>query len=205
MLSHSLLSWLFETVWSTLIDHSPPGSPVLGVLQARILEWVAILFSRESFWPRIRNWVSLTLTLTLLSRLDGGNPALLVDYLPSEPPGNEAHPTLRRAIWFSQSTNSNIQFSSITQLCLTLCNPMDCSTPGFPVHRQLPELAQTHIRRVGDAIWSSHPLSSPSPPVFNLSQHQGLFQWVNSSHQVAKVELQLQHQSFQWIFRTDFL
>ena len=80
-----------------------------------------------------------------------------------------------------------------------------CSTPGFPVHHQLPELAQTHIHWVSDAIQPSHP-SSPSPPAFNLSQHQGLFKWVSSSHQVAKVSgLQLQHQFFQWIFRTVFL
>ena len=65
-------------------------------------------------------------------------------------------------------------FSSVAQECLTFCNPMDCSTPGFPVHHQLLELIQTHIRRVGDAIQSSHPLVSPSPPTFNLSQHQGL-------------------------------
>ena len=83
---------------------------------------------------------------------------------------------------------------------------MDCSTPGFPVHHQLPELIQTHVHRVGDAIQPSHPLSSRSPPAFNLSQHQGLFKWVSSSHKVAKVlESQLQHQPFQWIFRTDFL
>ena len=75
---------------------------------------------------------------------------------------------------------------------------MDCSIPGFPVHHTLPELAQTHVHRVSDAIQPSHPLSSPSPPAFNLSQHQGLFQRVSSLHQVAKVlELQLQHQSFQ--------
>ena len=98
------------------------------------------------------------------------------------------------------------QFSSVSQLYLIPWNPMDCSTPGLPVHHQLPELAQTHVHRVGDAIQPSHPLSSPSPPTFNLSQHQGLFQWVSSSHQVARVlEFQLQHQSFQWIFRTDFL
>ena len=84
--------------------------------------------------------------------------------------------------------------------------PHDCSTPGLPVHHQLPELAQTRVHRVGDAIQPSHPLSSPFPPTFNLSQHQGLFHWVSSLHQVAKgLEFQLQHQSFQWIFRTDFL
>ena len=93
---------------------------------------------------------------------------------------------------------------SVAQSWLTLCDSMDCSIPGFPVHHQLPEVAQTHVHWVSDAIQPSHPLSSPSPPVFNLSQYQGLFQWVSSSHQVAKVlEFQLQHQSFQWIFGTD--
>ena len=83
---------------------------------------------------------------------------------------------------------------------------MDCSTPGFPVHHQLPEPTQTDVHWVGDAIQPSHPLLSHFPPAFNLSQqHQGLFRWVTSSHQVAQVlEFQLQDQSFQWIFRTDF-
>ena len=81
---------------------------------------------------------------------------------------------------------------------------MDCSTPGLPVLYQLPEPTQTYVHWVGDAIQPSHPLSSPSPPIFNLSKHQRLFKWVSSSHQVAKVlEFQLQHQSFQWIFKTD--
>ena len=102
------------------------------------------------------------------------------------------------------------QFSAVLQLCLTLCDPMDCSTPGFPVRHQLLELAQTHVYRVGDAIQPSHPLSTPSPPTFSISIR--VFScwvkngWVSSSHQVAKVlESQLQHQSFQWVFRTDFL
>ena len=95
---------------------------------------------------------------------------------------------------------------SVAMSCLTLCNPTDCTTPGSPVLHCLPELAQTHIHWVGDAIQPSHPLSSPSPPAFNLSRHQGLFQWVSSLHQRAKVlEFQLQHQSFQWTPRTDFL
>ena len=98
------------------------------------------------------------------------------------------------------------QFSSVAQSCPTVCDPMDCSTPGFPVHQQLLKLAQTHVHWVGDAIQPSHPLSSPSPPAFNLSQHQGLFQWVDSLHEAAKVlEFQLQHQSFQWTPRTDLL
>ena len=92
----------------------------------------------------------------------------------------------------------SLPFSSVTQSCPTLCDPMDCSTPGFPVHQQFPELTQSLVHQVSDAIQPSHPLLSPSPLTFNLSQHQGLFQGVSSSHQVAKVlELQLQHQSFQ--------
>ena len=99
--------------------------------------------------------------------------------------------------------HASVQFSSVAQLCLTLCDPMNCSTPGLPVHHQLPESTQTHVHWVGDAIQSSHPLSSPSPPAPNLSHHQGPFKWVSSSHQVAKVlEFQLQHQSLQWTPRT---
>ena len=87
------------------------------------------------------------------------------------------------------------QFSSITQSCLNFCDPMDYSIPGFPVHYQLLKLAQTHVHQVSDTIQPSHPLSSRSPPAFNLSQHQGLYQWVSSSHQAAQVlEFQLQHQ-----------
>ena len=86
----------------------------------------------------------------------------------------------------------NHQFSSVAQSCPTLCDPMNRSTPGLPVHHQLPEFTQTHVHQVGDAIQPSHPLSSPSPPAPNPSQHQSLFQWVNCSHEVAKVsEFQL--------------
>ena len=99
---------------------------------------------------------------------------------------------------------STWQFRSVNQL--TFCDPIYCSTPGFPVHQQHVELAQTHVHWVTDAIPPSHLLSSPSSPVFNLSQHQSLFQWVSYSHQVVKVlKLQLQHEFFQWIFRTYFL
>ena len=92
----------------------------------------------------------------------------------------------------------SVQFSSVVQLCPTLCDPMNCSMPGLPVHHQLPEFTQTHVHWVSDAIQLSHPLLSPSPPALNLSEHQGPVQWVSSSIQVAKVmELQLQPQSFQ--------
>ena len=99
------------------------------------------------------------------------------------------------ATWKAQRlTDIAFQFSSVTQSCLTLCNPTDCSMPGFPIHHQLPKLTQTHVHRVGDAIQPSHPLLSPSPPIFNLSQHWGLLQWVSSSHQVAKgLGFQLHH------------
>ena len=95
---------------------------------------------------------------------------------------------------------------SVTKSCTTLTDPMDYSMPGFPVLYQVPEFAQIRVHWVGDAIQPSHPLSSSFPPAFILSQHQGLFQRVDSSQQVAKVlKLQLQHQSFQWIFRTNVL
>ena len=103
----------------------------------------------------------------------GGKGALLPDG------GNVNWCTHMETVW--------VQFSSVAQSCLTLCNFIDCSMPGLPVHQELPELAQTHVHRVGDAILPSHPLLSPSPPVFNLSQQQGLFQWVNSLHEVAKL------------------
>ena len=100
----------------------------------------------------------------------------------------------------------SVLFSSVTHSCPTLCDPVYGSTPGLPVHHQLPEFNQPHVHWVGDPIQPSHPLSSHSPLSFSLSQHQGLFKWVSCSHQVAKtLEFQLQHQSFQWIFRTDFL
>ena len=102
---------------------------------------------------------------------------------------------------------SCLRFSSVQWFsCVRLCDPMDRSMPGFPLHHQLLEFTQTHLHWVGDAIQPSYPLTFPSPSALNLSQHQGLFRWVSSSHQVAKVmELQLQHQSFQWTPRTDLL
>ena len=105
-------------------------------------------------------------------------------------PVNKAKPCLLEFIAVTEDTTlteSSVKFSSVAQSCPTLCNPMNCTMTGLPVHHQLPELTQTHVHLVGDAIQPSHPLSSPSPPAFNLSQHQGLFQWVSSSYQVAKV------------------
>ena len=144
---------------------------------------------------------------------EAGSPSLQADSLLLSHQGS---PLLdwQYLIWFNCSKHRrnfksklpSVQFSSVAQLYPILCNPMNRSTPGLPVHHQLPELAQTHVHQVGDAIQLSHSLLSPSPPAFNLSQHQGLFLCISSLHQLAQVlALQLQHQSFQWLFRTDFL
>ena len=163
------------------MDYSPPGYSVHGIFQARILEWVAISFSRGSSQPWIKP----------------GSPTLQADSLSSEPP--EKHQNIKSGVvekgvlWISKDTFITLCCCcSVTQSCLTLFHPMDCSTPGSPVLHYLPKFAQTHVHWVSDAIQPFHPLSSPSPPAFNLSQYHGLFQWVSSSHQVAKVlELQL--------------
>ena len=150
---------------------NPMDYTVHGILQARILEWVAVPFSRGSCQPRDH---------TLVSHIVGGCKVMALGIS-----GSDCFP-------------GSVQFSSVAQSCLTLCDPVNQSTPGLPVHHQLPEFAQTHAHRVGDAIQPSHPLSSPSPPAPNPSQNQGLFQRVNPSHEVAKVfKFQLQHQSFQ--------
>ena len=155
------------------MDCSPPGSWVHWIFQARILEWVAISFSRRSSQPS--DWTRVS-------------------------------PIVGRCFTIWATREDSVQFSSVPQFCPTLWDPMNGSTPGLPVHHKLPEFTQTHVHRVGDAIQPSHPPSSPSPLAPNPSQNQGLFQWVNSSHEVAKVlEFQLQHQSLQWTLRTDLL
>ena len=164
---------------------------------------------------------SCSACLTLCDPLDGSTPGSPVLHHLLELPQTHVHwagdivswkkKKIQKApVWFlftwKLSLVCSSKFSySVAQSCPTL-QPHDCNMPGFPVHHQLQEFTQTHAHWVGDAIQPSHPLSSPAPPAFILSQHQGLFQWVSSPHQVAKVlEFQLQHQSFQWIFRTDFL
>ena len=146
----------------------------------------------------------------------------LSDPMDYSPPGSSVHWIFQArvlewgAIAFSEGLPTSTkmlmcmpylsQFSSVTQLYLTLCEPMNGSTPDLPAHHQLLEPTQTHVHWVSDAIQPSHPLSSSSPPALSLSQYQGLFKWLSSSHQVAKVlEFQLQNQSFQWTPRTDLL
>ena len=139
---------------------SPPGSSVHGISRARTLEWVAISYPRGSFQPR------------------GWNHVAFLSFIHS-------WVLYHLATWEALYKHS-VQFSLVAQLCLTLCDPMDRSMLGLPIHHQLLEFAQTHVCRVSDAIQPSHPLLSTFPPAFNLSQHQGFFQWVSSSHQACE-------------------
>ena len=150
VLSHSVVS---DSLWFHGLEPARFLS-VQGILQTRILEWMAMPSSRGSSQPRDVTQVSCTAGRFF-------------------------------TIWATRETHE-YQSGSV-QLCPTLCDPVDCSVSGFRVHHQLRELTQTHVHWVGDVIQPSHLLSSPSPPAFNLSQHQGLFQWVSSSNQVAKV------------------
>ena len=206
------------------MDCSLPHSSICGIFQARILEWVAISFSRASSlprdWTRVSHIVGRHFTIwatrevltnldSMLKRRDITLPTkvcvIKAMVFPAVMYGCESCTIkkaerrrmdafelwcwrrLLRVPWTARRSN---QFSSVTQSCLTLCDPMNRSTPGLPVHHHLPGFTQTHVHRVTDAIQPSHPLSSPSPPAPNPSQHQS--QWVNSSHEVAKVlEFQL--------------
>ena len=189
------------------MDCSLPGCCVDRILQARILEWVAIL-PTQGLNPGLPHCRQILYHLSHLCGDGYGGNAIqtrtrLLILKGSWGLWDGAAYTdmfiwwefFEWHLWFVYFFK-RYQFSSVAQSCLTLCDPVDCSMPGFPVHHQLLELVQTHVQRVRDAIQLSHPLLSPSPPAFNLSQHEGLFQWVSFLHQVAKVlELQLQHQS----------
>ena len=157
------------------MDCSPPGSSIHGIFQARILEWVAISFSSGSSQPRDQ---------TLVSRI-AGRLSTISHCTSSLPATFTANTFIARASMALGNTDYTgtltdligiFQFSSVAQSCPTLCDPMNCSAPGLPVHHQLPECTQTHVHQVSDAIQPSHPLSSPSPPAPNSSQHQSLFQ-----------------------------
>ena len=153
------------------MDYSLPGSSVHG---RRTLEWVAIFFSRDLPDPGIKP----------------PSPVLAAGFFTTGPPGKPifllTKPNIQRFTFvFQREIILQMRFSAVSQSCPTVCNPMNRSTPGLPVHNQLPEFTQTHAHRVGDAIQPSHPLSSPSAA--NPSQHQGLFQCVNCSHEVAKI------------------
>ena len=153
----------------------------------------AVLSRMSPDYHTVAGHTTLILSICWGSWRDRGWKSEIVTLLPNPVSGSSV-----------ASVSLSVQFShSVVSDSL---QPIDCSTLGLSVHHQLPEFTQTHVHWVGDAIQPSHPLSSPSPPAFSLSQHQDLSQWVSSLHQVAKVlEFQLQYQSFQWIFRTDFL
>ena len=188
------------------MECSPPDSSVRGIFQAAILEWVVVSFSRGSSWPRDQACLlHLFHWQVFLTTVQPWSPYFLYQVFNIF----ASIRTILQRIWSVKMLifpKSRIRkCCSDAQSCSTLCNFMDRSMPGLPVHYQLPELAQTHLHWASDATQTFHPLS-PLPPAFNLSQHQGLFKWVTSSYQVAKLlELQLQHQSFQWILRIDIL
>ena len=151
--------------------------------------------------------VSWLLLLPLFYPFSGQTMEILIDFIflgfKITADGDWGH-EIKRQLLLRRKTITNLQFSSVAQSSPTLCDPMNYTTPGLPVHHQLLESAKTHVHGGGDAIQPFNPLSSPSPLALNLSQHQGLFKWVSSLHQVAKVlQFQLQHQSFQWTPRTD--
>ena len=168
-----------------------PGKGNGNPLQCSCLE---NSMDRGAWWPTVHGITTERLILSLFRCIDNGEIFL-------------TGPGLALIKSSIVNVDVNMDFVSISQHQReTFYDPMDFSTPGFPVLHHLLEFAQTHVHWVSDATQPSHSPSSPSPPAFNLSQHQGLFQWVSSSPQVAKVlELQLQHQSFRWIFRTDLL
>ena len=168
----------------------------------------------ELFPKKIGNWGRLVLASMVCVCVLGGGSLFLTPLYPGScktkpcPPLSHAISGVGGASgtagWEKGKEKRPWGCCSVTKSCLARCDPADCSMPGFSVLHCLPDFAQTHVHRVSDAIQPSHPLSSPSPPALNLSQHQGLFQWVTSWHQVAKL-LELQHQSFHWIFWVDFL
>ena len=160
-------------VWGLWVGYTAPGHHIYKWIQAR-KRWPL----KKKGWPARKQAASSPVSRTF--RMGQGRAEGIRDWMP----GNFGH-------------SCEMLHFPVAKSCLTLCNHINCRMWGFPVLHYLPEFAQTHVHSVDDTIQPSHPLSSPSPPAFNLSQHQGLFQWVISLHQVARVlELQLQHQSF---------
>ena len=176
----------FDVTFSFTLETSvhPRCSEMLswcGLFLCTGIQWALLILKLKSFGQKIVHklfawWISSFLNfLFSISRI----PLVLIVVFHLED-------------LFQMSVNLSVQFSSVAQSCPTCCDPMNCSTPGLPVHHQLPEFTHTHVHRVRDAIQPSHPLSAPSSPAPNPSQNQSLFQWVDSSHEVAEVlEFQL--------------
>ena len=215
-----------KTLWD------PMDYRVHGLLQARSLEWIAVPFSRRSSLSQGSNpghphcsrlftsWATreALLNIRLLLYLSTVNNAVVsiglhisfwisvFVYLGTLPKVVLLYNmvVLFLVSWRKFIFHNSMQFSH--SVVSDFCSPIDCRMPGLPVHHQIPEFNQTHVHWVSDDTQPSHPLTFHSPPALNLSQHQGLFKWVSSLLQVAKVlEFQLQHQSFQWTPRTDLL
>ena len=158
------------------VDYSPPGFSVNGISQVRILDWVAISYSRGSSQTRHQTCISYIFCIGRqilycwhqLQSVSRFSHSVVSDALPPHGLQHARHPY----------PSPSVQFSPVQSLSAgqTLCDTMNCSMPGLPVHHQLPEFTQTHVHQVGDAIQPSHPLSSPSSPASNSSQHQTLFQ-----------------------------
>ena len=232
MFNQSLLqieSVSHSVVFNSLLLHGLQPArlfQVHGILQARILEWVAIPFSRGSSWPR--DWTQVShiadrvstiwstrkkesessqlcqpLWYPIVCSLPGSSihglfQARILEWVAISSPRGSSQPRDETQVsriagrFYTVWPTSSVQFSSVAQSCPTLCDPMNRSMPGLPVHHQLPEFTQTHAHQISDAIQPSYPLSSVSPPAPNPSQYQSLFQWVSSWHEVAKVlEFQL--------------
>ena len=211
---HSYWMWYVIYFWEYYI--------MLKVLKDDSSHIYILSLIGASYWTLKRNTVCVESCPTLCDPIDCSLPGysvhgsftgkniewVVISFSRGTPPIRGLNPCVLCLLhWQADSLLfSWVQFSPITQSCPTLCKPVDCSMPRLLVHHQFPEFTQTHVHWVSDAVQPSHPLLSPSPSAFNFSQHQGLFKWVSTLHQVAKVlEFQLQHQSFQWIFRTDFL
>ena len=185
--SYPLSRWVVP--FSCLPSFPASGSFLMRQLFASCGQSIGASASASVLPMNIQNWFPLGLTGLIslqskeLSRVFSNTTVQKHQFFSIQPAlQSNSHPYV--------TTGKTV--SSVAQSCPTLCDPMNCSTPGLPVHHQLPEFTQTHVHRVSDAIQPSHPLSSPSPPAFNLSQHQGLFRWISSSYQVAKVlEFQL--------------
>ena len=202
-----LSQWCQPTISSSVVpfSYSLQSFPASGSFQMSQLfasggQSIGVSAAASVLPMNIQDWFPLGLTSLILLQSKGLFKSLLQHHT------SKASILQCSTFFIAQLSHPYIQFSSVAQLRPTLCDSMSRSMPGLPLQHQLPESTQTHLHWVGDTIQPSHPLSSPSPPAFNLSQHQTLFKWVSSSHQVAKVlKFQLQHQSFQWTPRTYLL